>query len=76
MFFRISVIRCAVTGKCSLTDEFSMIKVIQIVVFFTKIELLGFSLQIYAKLISENFRRVPYKLYSKVFVMLKWGCCA
>lgn len=53
-----------------------MIKVIQIVVFFTKIELLGFSLQIYAKLMSEDLRRVLCKLYSKVFVMLKWGCCA
>lgn len=74
MFFRISVIRCAVTGECSLTDEFSMIEVIWIVVFFTKVELLGFSLQIYAEVMSENLRRVLYKLYNKIFVIVKWGC--
>lgn len=62
------------TGECSLIDEFSMIEVIWIVVFFTKVELLGFSLQIYAEVMSENLRRVLYKLYNKIFVIVKWGC--
>lgn len=51
-----------------------MIEVIWIVVFFTKVELLGFSLQIYAEVMSENLRRVLYKLYNKIFVIVKWGC--